>query len=240
MLVAELTMEEFEEGLSRTRTIVLPFGSVEEHGPHLPLGTDTLQMYEIARLAAQKRPLFVGPPVYYGLCRSTSEHPGTISIRGETLKALCLDLLSSYFAQGLRNFLILSGHAGGTHLAYLIDAGEEFLRREEEARVAVASIIDLLNLYARDLLETPGDSHAGELETSLAYYFYPELVKGTAREEYPTFPKALLVRHKRKYWPGGVWGNPERASREKGEAFAARLAEGIVQLAAQIENFEEE
>ena len=71
MLVTGLTMPAFEEGLKKTRTIVLPFGSVEEHGQHLPLGTDTIQMFELALLAAKRRPLFVGPPVYYGLCRST-------------------------------------------------------------------------------------------------------------------------------------------------------------------------
>ncbi len=240
MLVAELTMEEFEAGLKKTRTIVLPFGSIEEHGPHLPLGTDTLQMYELAKLAALKRPLFVGPPVFYGLCRSTSEHPGTITIKGETLKRLTLDLLTSYFRQGLRNFLILSGHAGGTHLAYLIDAGEEFLTREKEAKIAVASILDLLALYAPELLETRGDSHAGEFETSLMQYFNPGLVKGTAKEEYPSFPKPILVRNKRKFWPGGVWGNPAVASAEKGRLFAERLAEGIVKLASQIETFKED
>lgn len=240
MLVTALTMPAFEKGLKETRTIVLPFGSVEEHGQHLPLGTDTIQMFELAMLAAKRRPLFVAPPVYYGLCRSTREHPGTITIRGETLKALALDLLTSYYRQGLRHFLVLSGHAGGTHLAYLVDAGEEFLEGHPEAKVAVASILDLLREAALDLLETPRDSHAGELETSLMLHFYPELVKGSSPEEYPTFPKHLLVRHKRLFWPGGVWGDPAKASPEKGRSFAERLAAAIAALADKIESFEEE
>ncbi len=240
MLILELTMPEFEKGLELTRTIVLPFGAIEEHGPHLPLGTDALQMYEIAKLAAQKRPLFVAPPVFYGLCRSTSEHPGTISIRGETLKSLALDLLRAYFTKGLRNFLVFSGHAGGTHLAYLIDAGETFLKENREAKVAVASILDLLRMGAKDILETPGDSHAGEFETSLMEYFYPELVKGRAEEEYPRFPSPILVRNKRRFWPGGVWGDPHKASAAKGALFAERLADIIVRLAERIENFKED
>ncbi len=232
-------MPEFEKGLSLTRTIVLPFGSVEEHGPHLPLGTDTFQMYEIAKLAAQKRPLFVAPPVFYGLCRSTSEHPGTVSISGDTLKKITLDLLRAYYKQGLRNFLLLSGHAGGTHLAYLLDAGELFMKETQEVKLAVASILDLLKWGAQDILETPEDSHAGEFETSLMLHFSPELVKGTAEEEYPRFPRPFLVRNKRKFWPGGVWGNPAKASPEKGRLFAERLAAVIVRLADEIEKFEE-
>ncbi|NPB08747.1 MAG: creatininase family protein [Thermodesulfobacteria bacterium] len=239
MLITDLNMEEFEEGLKKTRTIVLPFGSVEEHGRHLPLGTDTLQMYEIAKLAAQRRPLFVAPPVFYGLCRSTREHPGTVSIRGQTLRALLLDLLESYHRQGLRNFLVLSGHAGGTHIAYLIDAAEEFLERVEGVKIAVASILDLLREGALDLLETPRDSHAGEFETSLMLHFFPDLVKGTSPEEYPAFPKPILVRHKRRFWPGGVWGDPSKASAEKGKMFAERLAKVICGLATKIESMEE-
>ncbi len=239
MLITDLNMEEFKAGLQKTRTIILPFGSVEEHGQHLPLGTDTLQMYEIAKLAAQRRPLFVAPPVFYGLCRSTREHPGTISIRGQTLRALLLDLLESYHRQGLRNFLVLSGHAGGTHIAYLIDAAEEFLERVEEVKIAVASILDLLREGALDLLETPRDSHAGEFETSLMLRFFPDLVKGTSPEEYPAFPKPILVRDKRRFWPGGVWGDPSKASAEKGKMFAERLAKVICGLATKIESMEE-
>ncbi|AEH45308.1 Creatininase [Thermodesulfatator indicus DSM 15286] len=240
MLLTDITMGEFEKGLTITRTIILPFGSIEEHGPHLPLGTDTLQMYEIARLVTKKRPVFVGPPVFYGLCRSTKEHPGTISISGQTLRALVLDMLFSYHRHGLKNFLLLSGHAGGTHMAFIIDAAEEFLEKTKDTRVAVASILDLLNMGAADTLETPGDSHAGEFETSLMLYFFPELVKGTAPEEYPSFPKPFLVRNKRKFWPGGVWGNPDKASTDKGKIFAEKLSDFIIKLIEKLENFEED
>ncbi|OAG27593.1 creatininase family protein [Thermodesulfatator autotrophicus] len=240
MLITDITMIEFEEGLKHTRTIILPFGSIEEHGPHLPLGTDTMQMYEIARMVAKKYPVFVGPPVFYGLCRSTREHPGTISISGQTLRGLVLDMLFSYYHQGLRNFLLFSGHAGGTHLSFILDAAEEFLEKTKDTRLAVASILDLLNMSAADMLETPKDSHAGEFETSLMLYFFPDLVKGTAPEEYPSFPKPFLVRNKRKFWPGGVWGNPAKASAYKGKLFAEKLSDFIIELIEKIENIEED
>src|SRR6266568_8016814 len=127
MLIEEMTMAEFAEGLARTRTVYIPFGSVEEHGNHLPLSTDTIQAYEVGKAVACKIPLFVAPPVHYGCCRSTACHPGTISITTGTLKSLLKDIVRSCRTQGLRNFIVLTGHAGGTHRMALQDAGEELI-----------------------------------------------------------------------------------------------------------------
>ncbi|QJA05553.1 creatininase family protein [Thermosulfurimonas marina] len=230
MRMEELTYPEVE-ALSREGVpVILPLGSVEEHGPHLPLATDLYTAYRVAEMAARRVQALVAPPVYYGLCRSTAEHPGTISLRGETLRALVLDLLAGFFQHGFRAFLLLSGHAGGTHMAFIVDAAEEFLSRHPETALAVVSLLDLLRERAGDLLQTPGDSHAGEWETSLIQYFHPQLVRGSAPEEYPRFPRYRIVSSKRAFWPGGVWGDPGRASPEKGRLLAERLAEGLEYL----------
>ncbi len=234
MLLERLTMPEIE-ALERSRVpVLLPFGSVEEHGPHLPLATDVYTIYRIAEKASRETELLVAPPIYYGVCRSTGDHPGTVTLRGETLRRLTLDLLESFYRQGFRIFLLLSGHAGGTHMAFILDAAEEFLSRYPETRLAVASIIDLIQDCARDLIETPGDSHAGEWETALIQYFYPEEVRGTAPREYPSFPRFRLVTSKRDYWPGGVWGDPGRATPEKGKELAERLARRVILLVEEL------
>ena len=124
LLIENITMPEFEEGLKKTRTVIIPVGSVEEHGPHLPLSTDTMQAYEVAVETSKKVPVFVAPPIHYGVCRSTSQHPGTISITTTTLKSLIKDISVSFSKQGLKNFLIVSGHAGGTHTSALVDVCE--------------------------------------------------------------------------------------------------------------------
>ena len=87
MLMSQLTMPEFEAALAKTTTVIIPFGSVEEHGPHLPLGTDTCHAVAVAERAARLYPVLVAPSVPYGLCRSTSEHPGTLSISGKYLES---------------------------------------------------------------------------------------------------------------------------------------------------------
>jgi creatinine amidohydrolase len=221
----------------KTSTVLLPVGSLEEHGPHLPLGTDTFHALEVARRVAQRRPVVIAPPLFYGLCRSTREHPGTVSLRGETLKALALDLGREFYRQGLRYQVFLSGHAGGTHMAALLDAGETLLAELPRVEVAVVNLLDLLREVLAQkpgLVKTKGDGHAGEVETALMLAAYPHLVKGSAPAEWPSFPRYVLVRDKRRYWPGGVWGDPAAASAAQGEeileAEARRLEEVILVL----------
>ena len=224
MLIEEMTMDEFAAGLQLTRTVLIPFGATEQHGSHLPLNTDTLEAFEVGRKLGQRRHIFIAPAVPYGVCRSTANHPGTISLTTATLRALAIDLVSSLYRQGLRNFILLTGHAGGTHTSTLIDAGEELLQRFEDIRVAVLTEYMLAAREGRGIIETQDDSHAGEIETSRILHSHPHLVKGQGVREYPTFPVGMLVRDKRACWPGGVWGDPTKATAEKG----ARLEEAVV------------
>jgi creatinine amidohydrolase len=235
MLLAEMTMPEFEEGLQRTQTVLLPFGALEEHGRHLPLATDTMQAEDVCRLLSERRPVFVAPAVPYGVCRSTGCHPGTVSITTATLKTLVLDLVSDFYRHGLRYFVLISGHAGGTHNATLIDAGEELLRRLPEAQVAVVTEYDLAAGAGRTLIETPGDAHAGEIETSRILHSRPHLVKGRSPAETPMFPRGILVRDKRRFWPGGVHGDPQKGSAEKGRCIEKLVVDALEHLVEQLE-----
>jgi creatinine amidohydrolase len=239
MIIEEMTMSEFAAGLQKTRTVLVPFGSVEEHGEHLPLSTDTIQAYEAGKGAAKLVPLFVAPPIHYGSCRSTSCHPGTISISTSTLRSLMKDIVRSLHAQGLRNVIVLTGHAGGAHRMALQDAGEELIKEIADIRIAVVTEYDLAAREGRHLVETPNDSHAGEIETSRILHSHPNLVKGEGKEEYPQFPEGILVRDKRKYWPGGVWGNPTKATAEKGRLLEELVVKKVVELVRRIEGIDE-
>lgn len=239
MIIETMTMVEFQEGLNRTRTVLVPFGSVEEHGCHLPLSTDTIQAYEVGKKAALQIPLFVAPPIHYGSCRSTSCHPGTISITTATLKFLMRDIVRSLYAQGMRNFIILTGHAGGSHRMALQDAGEELLPEIPDIRIAVVTEYELASREGKGLIETEGDAHAGEIETSRILHTHPHLVKGAGEREFPSFPAGILVRNKRKYWPNGVWGDPTRATSEKGKRLEELVVKKIVELVTTIEQFQE-
>ncbi|MCL2760722.1 MAG: creatininase family protein [Desulfuromonadales bacterium] len=239
MLIEELSMKEFEERLKRTQTLFIPFGSVEEHGSHLPLSTDTIQAYEVGKKVAERIPIFVAPPVHYGSCRSTSCHPGTISISTATLKSLLKDIIRSSNRIGLKNFLVLTGHAGGSHRMALQDAGEELLLELEGIKIAVVTEYELAKEEGRNIVETPNDSHAGEIETSRILHTHPHLVKGEGIPEMPSFPVGILVKNKRKFWPGGVWGDPSKASAKKGEMIEKVVVDKVIELVKELEAFQE-
>lgn len=241
MRVDQMTMGEFERAAREVGIALVPFGSVEEHGTHLPLSTDTLQVWEVALEANRRRPFLLCPPVHYGYCRSTRDHPGTLSIRPETLRRLAFDLGRSLWAQGIRGILFVSGHAGGLHMAALEEAAEELAEAVPNLELAVVCEYRWAQEAGRTgLVRTADDGHAGEIETSRILYLAPDQVQGTAPEEYPRFEAPFVARDKRGQWPGGVWGNPGAASAETGrklfEASVERLVALVDEMARRLEN----
>jgi creatinine amidohydrolase len=229
-ILENITMSEFKKYLRQTKTIVFPFGTIEEHGRHLPLNTDSLIIQEALKKVAKRKRFFLAPIVYYGVCTTTKDHMGTISITSETLRRLSFDLVMEAYKKGLRNILLISGHGGSLHMSALKETAEILVEELKGIRIAVFSPYDLLWKELSELAETPNDSHAGELETSMMLYLSPELVKGRAPEEYPKIPKPFTVKDKVKYWPGGVWGNPKKASAEKGKKAIEIITDKIVEI----------
>ncbi len=234
-ILENITMNEFQKYLRKTKTIVFPFGTIEEHGSHLPLNTDSLIIQEALYVVAKKKKFFLAPIVYYGVCTTTKDHPGTISITPETLRRLSFDIVTDAYRKGLRNFLLISGHGGSLHMSALKETAEILVEKLKDIKIAVLSPYDILWKELSEITETPNDSHAGELETSVMLYLAPELVKGRAAEEYPKIPKPFIIRDKVKYWPGGVWGNPKKASVKKGEKAIKLLVDKIVEILDKIE-----
>ncbi len=240
MKIADMTMDEFEKALLKTKTLLLPVGSLEEHGSHLPVGTDAMHASAIAEEVERLIDVFVAPPLWYGLCRSTSQHTGTVSISGKTLRGVIYDIVCSFYKNGLQNQIVLSGHAGGTHMAFIVDALEEAIVTCPALNCCALSIIDIVRECCSHIVETPNDSHAGEVETSIIKAIAPELVKGIGREEYPSFPKHFIVRDKKAFWPGGIWGRPEASSKEKGASLLRQEASYIVGLIKELEKISSE
>jgi len=228
IILENITMTEFRNGMKKTKTIIFPFGTVEEHGSHLPLNTDTLIVYEALKMI--KRNVFLAPPIYYGVCTTTKHHPGTINISPATLRSLARDVVVDTYKKGLRNFLLISGHGGSQHMAALKEVSEELIEELKGIRIAPFSPYDLLWKELAGIADTENDSHAGELETSMVLYLAKHLVKGRSQEEYPKIPKPFIQKDYTKYWKGGVWGNPKKASVKKGEQAIKLMTDRITDI----------
>ncbi len=233
IVVEEITMAEFKKHLQKTKTVVFPFGTVEEHGSHLPLNTDMLIIYEALKMV--KKNVFLAPPMYYGVCTTTKHHPGTINISPATLRSLSHDVVVDSYKKGLKNFLLISGHGGGQHMAALKEVAEELIEELKGIRIAAFSPYDLLWKEFSELTDTENDSHAGELETSMVLYLAKDLVKGRAREEYPRIPKPFIQKDYTKFWKGGVWGDPKKATARKGERAITIMVDKITDIIKEIE-----
>jgi len=236
MLVGEITMSEFRKGVRKSSVLIVPFGTVEAHGTHLPLNTDTLVIREaVRRVAERNMSVFMAPPIQYGVCTSTGPHPGTIGISASSLRLLASDIVKSGYAQGFRNIILVSGHGGSIHVSALKEVAEELVARLDGLKMAAFSIYEVIGREAAEIAETKNDSHAGELETSLVLHLAPRLVKGRSKEEYPDFPRPLVVKDKLKYWPGAVWGDPGKATAEKGERLFNAMVEKLEEVAGRLE-----
>lgn len=216
MDLSGLTSPGFAGAVATKPAVIIPFGSVEAHGAHLPLSTDTDQAVAVARAAAEATGILCAPPVHYGVCTSTRNHPGTIGISPASLRRLVRDLLRSFRAQGIGVFVLLSGHAGRSHLMALRDASLDMVEKDPALHVAVVSEYDLLCREGARLVSTPDDRHAGEIETSRMLHLDPGSVRGRSPEEHPSFAEWIIEADPVSVWPGSVWGNPSAATAEKG------------------------
>jgi len=231
----ELTMAEFEKFMDRDEppAIILPLGAVEEHGAHLPLGTDTFQPLFVAEELAKRLDILVAPPIYYGLCNSTRNFPGTISIRFETLYNLVLDILLEFVRHGAKKIVVLSGHAGRPHMSALKEAAQEVVREFQDVKLMVLSDYDIV--YELKGIEfEPDDGHSGHIETSRIMAIRPELVKGEGELSKPVFPPYRILAHPEQYFPSGIMGDPTKASKETGEKLNKYVIDKLEVLITQL------
>ncbi len=239
MLLEEMTTAEVEAALRECQSVIIPFGVMEAHGPHLPLSTDTLQAYDAGKRAAKLTKVFVAAPVGYGICRSLAGHPGTIGISGDTLRGLIYDILASMYESGFRNFILYSGHASAMQISAMEEASERALRSCPEANVAIVLEYDVFLKHAQGVYETPRDQHAGEIEVSRLLTIRPYLVRTDLlpAETYRESAQPILVRNVRRYWPTSTEGAPQKATVEKGEKLGQIAAEYLVELIDRMKKF---
>jgi creatinine amidohydrolase len=232
-------MGEVEKNARKLRVVIVPVGSVEEHGVHLPLCTDSVQPEFVASEVARRTGCLVAPPLRYGVCDSTRGFPGTISIGFESLHRVVRDVLEEFVRNGFSRVLVLSGHAGQAHMAALRLAAQEVVRRhhrevaEKRCRVMVCSDYDFA-YELRGKYFSEKDGHAGAIETSRVMAIRPDLVRMKGKKSFPELPRFEVVADAQRYFPSGVIGDPTVASQRKGRKINSYVIENVVRLVEEL------
>ncbi|MCT2582294.1 creatininase family protein [Actinophytocola gossypii] len=218
---AELTWEEIGDAVAARPVALLPFGAVEEHGPHLTLGADNDAADGIAERLAEAANLLLLPTVPYGQVWSLERFPGSLSVRDETLVNLVTDLADGLARNGVRGLVLMSAHLGN---AAALRRATRVLAEKAGLPALHLTYPGLAEISARVRTtpeSRPGIMHADEIETSILLALRPERVHlDRARPEYPYYPADFDAAPVR--WDEvsttGVFGDPTRASAETGEA----------------------
>ena len=206
---------------------VLPVGSFEQHGPYLPLATDTLVACAVAREIAAAYPVHLLPPVTIGCSHEHADWPGTVSISSATLHAVVGDIASSLRRSGVEALVVVNGHGGNYVLGNVVQ--ESSARGERMALFPAAEDWEAARQRAGVTTSLLSDMHAGEIETSILLHAHPESVR-------PGYETADFVADDRRhllslgmsaYTDSGVIGRPSLGSAEKGKELLADLADSF-------------
>jgi creatinine amidohydrolase len=241
-----LTSPEVEQACKKSAgIIIIPVGALEVHGPHLPVGTDTFETYEIGLRAAQQAGVVIAPPLWYGNSRSFMDFPGTVSIRPEVLKELTRDVCLSLIQHGFDKLVLLDGHGGNYGI---LDLLIEEIHLETHALICHVRAWELGTVPKPE--GTPDyDGHGGSSETSVMMVLTPEDVDtsqflDSAPELELTQRGAVFPAPSGKYSGGpivfplsmgemvehGHHGDPNWASKERGQDLLDAKINAFVQF----------
>jgi creatinine amidohydrolase len=248
VFLGEMTNLEVEAFLKDHRTVIVPVGSTEQHGPHGPLATDTMVPIEIARRIASEVGAVVGPSVPYGLSYPHRGFTGVVYLRMSTFGALIEDLCTNYARMGFRRIVFLNGHYDNTYaIAYACAAAGESL--PEGVHAFPVNYWD--GMSAEEASEFFGPTtglHANRGEISAVLAINPKSVDmEKANAEMPPFPEATNAAavHTAFFFssPGsvyratksGTWGDARESTPEFGERYLSVVSRATVRLLGEIE-----
>jgi creatinine amidohydrolase len=242
----ELSVPEIDALDREHAVLMLPLGSVEQHGRHLPVGTDTMLATELAVAAADRcsGPAVVLPPPWYGLSAHHMRFPGTITLTVTTMLALVEDIVASLVAHGFRRIVLVNGHGGNSGVVDVLATtlGHRYYGR---ARIAGLTYFHLAaEAIARLRVSTRGGmGHACEFETAMMQHVHPGLVvMSRAETTYPDTGTEYVgtdllggsrVRTYNDFGdlsPSGTLGDPLLASPEAGARFHEAVTAELVKF----------
>lgn len=243
LLMHEITWEDFQSFVKRNGLVVMPVGSTEQHGPHLPLGADTIIAFEIAKKFAERSDGIVAPPISWGYkpqpgSSGGTGFPGTCSLDGSTLTALVRDFLRELIRHAVQRIIVLDGHYENS---LFLNEGVDLALRDTghppNVKIAIVRWFELVKPeeYVKIFpgFESAALEHAANLETAMLLYLRPELVKkdkirGDKAQRSPPYvvlpPTADLIPKT------GVLTNIKDVNAKQGEELTRIIVERLTQL----------
>jgi len=246
-IMLKMTVRELRQALQETRTVLLPVGVCEQHGYHLPLGTDVHNAEQICVRVSERFPCVVAPTVTYSF--SGGMLPGTINVNPAVVSLVLTEAVLSLYTQGFRLICVLMGHGGSELNAVVKDSLRIFLWEnpdKEDLQLVVLPFWEFSPTFMHWFRNK--DYHSGAAETSLMLYWAPDEVRSEIvmdepeiaehMRQDPDFYQELCVKsdspyeiphtRQRKGIKVGVMGFPQQASRELGEKICTEAVENIV------------
>jgi creatinine amidohydrolase len=260
ILLADMSWAEVQERLKETDLAIVPAGSIEQHGRHLPLKTDTFIASEIARRAAEKVKdevkLILTPPISFGYSPMQIGFPGSIWLDSatyiNTVKRICECLL----LHGFKKIVILNGHGGNSDLLFTAISDVYYDHEDPNIFLMLVNWGDLALDVITEVTEAPTGlaTHAEEIETSVAMALDVPVDLGLARKGYPKSPMPNYIAYDyfrktqsqawmRFAWPryrdiaqDGSVGDPTKATREKGERIVKTAVDRFAEMLKEIKS----
>jgi creatinine amidohydrolase len=218
--VVNLTMEEFGAALGVGRWLLLPFGTVEAHGPHLALGADLIDAARICGAVAERVGGLVAPGFPYGICRTMRNFPGTVSLSAATFTAAVREVVLEYVRHGARRLALYSGHAEPAQLESLREALVPIVDADPSLVALVVGPYAFLDPVREAAGLTGRDGHAASLEVSTLLALDPDTVRLDRVPDIRERPRLSVFRvaaHPETEFPTAVRGDTSRVSPELGQ-----------------------
>jgi len=240
----KLTWQEIEEKLKIVDTAILPCGAIEQHGPHLPVDIDYFDAFYLAKKVAEAcsdpKP-FVLPPIPYGVSYHHEEFKGTLSVTNDALAKFVYDIGMNLSKNGIKKIILLNGHGDN---APTLSYAAQMINRDAEIFVCVETG-ETSDIDINDLIDTPNDIHAGEIETSTALAIRPELVQmdkavnetlrfGSKYLNYTSDRGVAWYVRTKKISKSGIMGDPTKASELKGKKIWEIMIAHLVKFVEEI------
>lgn len=200
--------------------LIIAFGSCEQHGPHLPILTDTIIAQEISHRVAKKTNILATMPLNFGNSNYHLSFPGTVTTSPSLYAKIIYEILSAYISSGFKKLFLINSHGG--NCAVLEVTISEMLDKMDDIKIKLYYIWDIPEVKSiknKEFGKNLG-SHAGPDETSVLLYLKPNLVGSLNLESQGEIPSyRLSAQQARIKYPLGIWGgNPKVSSSSIGKA----------------------